>query len=205
MRARVFEPLGMTDTGFWLPESQAHLLPSYYMTDFATGKLELQALSPPQDWTRPPVFPSGSAGLVSTVDDYLAFARLLLGGGVYGDRRLLTERSVAMLTTNRLTPDQIATAGFREVGHVESQHFGIELHPQVITDLAAQSRDNDAIPDAKQALHYRADDHEQADDHQRAERRSGEPAMSGGSDPEKTVGSCAIDLQMVLGIANFLG
>jgi CubicO group peptidase (beta-lactamase class C family) len=108
---RIFEPLGMTETGFFMPAEHAGRLPSYYMTNFETRQLELQTLSGPEVWTRPPVFPSGAGGLLSTVDDYLAFARLLLNGGVHDGRRLLSEESVSQLTTNRLTPEQIAGGG----------------------------------------------------------------------------------------------
>ena len=71
----------------------------------------MQTLSPPSEWTSPPAFPAGSAGLLSTVDDYLAFARLLLDKGVHRGGRLLSERSVELMTTNHLTPEQIAAAG----------------------------------------------------------------------------------------------
>ncbi len=108
---RVFEPLGMTDTGFWLPAERTARLPAHYMTNPATGKLELRTLSPPSEWSRPPVFPAGSAGLLSTVDDYLAFARLLLNNGVHEGGRLLSEQSVELMTTNHLTPEQRAGAG----------------------------------------------------------------------------------------------
>jgi CubicO group peptidase (beta-lactamase class C family) len=81
------------------------------MTNFETGKLELQALSAPDEWTRPPAFPSGAGGLLSTLDDFLAFARLLLNMGVHGDTRLLSEQSVQLMTTNYLTPEQIAGGG----------------------------------------------------------------------------------------------
>src|SRR4051794_3985180 len=112
LRERIFDPLGMTETGFWLPEARARELPGYYMTDAATGTMtDRTANTGPQVWTRPPAFPSGSGGLVSTVDEYLAFARMLLHKGVHGGSRLLTERSVELMTTNRLTPEQVATAG----------------------------------------------------------------------------------------------
>jgi CubicO group peptidase (beta-lactamase class C family) len=108
---RVFEPLGMAETGFDMPASEVDRLPSWYLRDFETGKLEKQTLSPAELWIRPPVFPSGASGLLSTVDDLLAFARLLSGGGVVGGRRLLSERSVGLLTTNCLTDEQIARGG----------------------------------------------------------------------------------------------
>jgi CubicO group peptidase (beta-lactamase class C family) len=110
-RARIFEPLGMTHTGFSVPLELAEQLPSHYGTNFQTGQLERSSLSTPAEWARPPAFPSGAAGLVSTVDDFLAFARLLLNGGVHAGRRLLSERSVEQMTTNHLTPEQIATGG----------------------------------------------------------------------------------------------
>ena len=68
-------------------------------------------MSTPGEWTRPPAFPSGAAGLLSTVDDYLAFSRLLLHKGVHKDGRLLSEESVRLMTANHLTPEQMAGAG----------------------------------------------------------------------------------------------
>ena len=110
-RTRIFEPLDMKDTGFEMPADKAARLPSLYQTDFQTGKMELKTISGPSVWTTPPAFPSGAAGLVSTIDDYLAFARLLLNGGVHQGRRLVSERSVRTMTRNHLTPEQIATGG----------------------------------------------------------------------------------------------
>ena len=111
LRERLFEPLGMTTTGFWLDAGRARRLPGQYMTDDATQQMAERTITGPEIWSRPPVFPSASGGLVSTVDDYLSFARMLLDGGVHGGTRLLSERSVELMTTNRLTTDQIASAG----------------------------------------------------------------------------------------------
>ena len=111
LRERVLDPLSMRSTGFWLPAERARGLPSYYMTSFETGKLELQRASPPDEWSRPPAFPSGAGGLLSTVDDLLSFGRMLLNSGEANGRRLLSARSVAAMTTNYLTPGQIAGAG----------------------------------------------------------------------------------------------
>jgi CubicO group peptidase (beta-lactamase class C family) len=57
------------------------------------------------------VFPSGAAGLLSTADDFLAFAQLLLDKGTYRSERLLSVESVTAMTTNHLTGEQIATSG----------------------------------------------------------------------------------------------
>ena len=111
LRERLFDPLGMTGTGFWLPPARAVELPRYYLSDPATGRPAERTDTGPEIWSRPPVFPSGSGGLVSTADDFLAFARLLLNRGVHGGTRLLSEQSVAAMTTNHLTPEQIASGG----------------------------------------------------------------------------------------------
>jgi len=101
----------MRDTGFWVPAERAAQIPTHYMTDFSTGTMAATPSGGSELWSTPPAFPSGSAGLVSTADDYLAFARLLLDGGVHGGTRLLSEQSVASMTTNHLSPEQIETAG----------------------------------------------------------------------------------------------
>ena len=111
LRERLFDPLGMRDTGFWLPPERARQLPKHYMTDLETQTMAERPITGPEIWSRPPVFPSGSAGLVSTVDDYVTFARMLLDRGVHGGTRLLSEKSVELMTTNHLTPAQIASAG----------------------------------------------------------------------------------------------
>jgi CubicO group peptidase (beta-lactamase class C family) len=111
LRERLFDPLGMGDTGFWLPPERARQLPKHYMTDLETQTMAERPITGAEIWSRPPVFPSGSGGLVSTVDDYVTFARMLLDRGVHGGTRLLSEKSVELMTTNHLTPAQIARAG----------------------------------------------------------------------------------------------
>jgi CubicO group peptidase (beta-lactamase class C family) len=111
LQKRLFDPLGMTATGFWLPPDRAWRLPAYYMTAFETGQMTERTDTGPEIWSRPPVFPSASGGLVSTVDDYYTFAGMLLNRGVHGGTRLLSEKSVELLTTNHLTPAQIAGGG----------------------------------------------------------------------------------------------
>ena len=81
---RIFEPLGMRDTDFSVPEAKLHRFATGY---FAANPFDPDVggvvLNDPIDgqWSKPPAFPSGGAGLISTVDDYLAFARMLLAGG----------------------------------------------------------------------------------------------------------------------------
>jgi len=107
VRERVLVPLAMFGTGFATTAENARRLPAHYWGDRATGKLIEPEASRAADWTAPPVFPSGAAGLVSTVDDYHAFARMLRSGG----GSVLTPESVAAMTTNQLTDAQLASGG----------------------------------------------------------------------------------------------
>ena len=106
---RVFAPLGMTDTGFEVPLAKRGRFTSYYRTS-PGGGLEL-ADGPDGQWRARPAFPLGNGGLAGTADDWLAFGRMLLSGGVAADgRRLLTADSVRLMTTDHTTQSQ------REVG-----------------------------------------------------------------------------------------
>lgn len=90
---RVFEPLRMVDTDFYVPARKLDRLPPYHAHD---------AMLAAADWTRPPPFPSGAGGLVSTLADWHRFGRMLLDGG----DGLLSRESVQRMTTNHLTPEQ---------------------------------------------------------------------------------------------------
>jgi CubicO group peptidase (beta-lactamase class C family) len=119
----------MQHTGFWQPLELTRTLPAYYMTNFATGQLEKRNVSSAEEWSRPPAFPSGAGGLVSTVDDFLKFAQLLLHKGTFAGRRLLSERSVELMTTNHLTPEQMASAGMILGGRGWGYGVGITTQP----------------------------------------------------------------------------
>ncbi|GAA3822532.1 serine hydrolase [Streptomyces coacervatus] len=102
---RIFEPLGMKDTAFEVPSSKRHRFTSSY-APAADGTLHLTD-TPDGDWSSVPRFPSGGGALVSTADDWLAFARLLLNAGTAPDgHRLLSATSVSRMTTNHLTAEQ---------------------------------------------------------------------------------------------------
>ncbi len=101
---RIFGPLGMTDTGFWVPPAKLGRMGPLYAPTEAGGLDQVDAAS--EHWTHPPRFASGAGGLLSTVDDLLAFARLLLAGGTVGDRTLLSAAAVGAMTTDHLTAEQ---------------------------------------------------------------------------------------------------
>jgi CubicO group peptidase (beta-lactamase class C family) len=116
---RVFEPLGMADTGFEVPPAKRGRFTSYYRVSPAGG-LEL-ADGPDGQWSTLPAFPLGNGGLAGTADDWLAFGRMLLSGGTAaGGRRLLTADSVRLMTSDHTTPGQ------REIGRLflEGQGWG---------------------------------------------------------------------------------
>jgi len=101
---RLFEPLGMADTGFEVPAVKLDRFTSYYRTDTAGGPELVDA--PGGQWSRLPAFPSGADGLVSTADDWHCFAKMLLAGGSVGGRQLLSPASVRQMTTDQLTRSQ---------------------------------------------------------------------------------------------------
>jgi CubicO group peptidase (beta-lactamase class C family) len=121
LRERVFEPLGMNDTAFSVPPADIDRLATSYATDPATGALELYD-EPGGQWSTPPAFPSGGAGLVSTAADYLAFAEMLLRGG----RPLLSRPSVENMTTDQLTPAQKSRSGFFP-GDFDARGWGLGI------------------------------------------------------------------------------
>ena len=113
LQARVFEPLGMRDTGFTVPAASRHRQAAACGFDDA-GRLASRRDGPggsfvherPAHWT----YESGGQGLWSTVDDYLAFARLFVGGGAVDGVRVLKPETLAMMTRDHLTAEQRQSA-----------------------------------------------------------------------------------------------
>lgn len=109
---RLFSPLGMKDTAFSVPHSKMDRFVDSYWTNPTSGKTELYDPARTGQWSRPPAFPSGAGGLVSTADDFHAFATMLMETGMYRGRRVLSEESVKAMTKDQLTPEQKARSGF---------------------------------------------------------------------------------------------
>ena len=105
LRREIFEPLGMKDTGFWVPEEkQDRLVTAYERCE--DGLKEYHGLHLAVGaYDREPAFESGGAGMVSTLEDYMAFARMLMNGGELNGRRILSEAAVRHMTGGQLTPD----------------------------------------------------------------------------------------------------
>lgn len=130
---RVFEPLGMADTGFAVSAEGRRRAATMCKLD-ETNTLRDDAMGPAP--VTLPTFCTGGAGLWSTADDYLVFARMLLGGGIVDGVRVLSEKSVQMMRTDRLTDEQ-KKFPFLGMPFWRGRGFGLNL--SVVTD-PAQSR-----------------------------------------------------------------
>jgi len=126
LHERIFEPLGMKDTGFFVPEEKLDRLPTCYGTDFATRTLVVLDEARGGYASRPPAFEGGGGGLVSTVDDLLAFGRMMLNEGAYGRERILSRPSIELMTTDHITPKQKAASPFFE-HYWEHHSWGLGL------------------------------------------------------------------------------
>ncbi len=107
LKTRLFDPLGMKDSGFYVPDAKLARVAMVH-TDGPDGKV-----APPADdarsFTVPPAGASGGGGLFSTSDDYMRFAQMLLNGGEFGGVRYLSPRTVEMMRTNHLQADALKT------------------------------------------------------------------------------------------------
>jgi CubicO group peptidase (beta-lactamase class C family) len=101
LQERIFDPLGMTDTGFFVSAAKAHRLAACYSAD-GKGGMTLQDDPTESSFLSPPSFISGGGGLCSTAADYLTFCRALLGGGELGGVRLIGPKTLALMTSNHL-------------------------------------------------------------------------------------------------------
>jgi CubicO group peptidase (beta-lactamase class C family) len=111
LRERLFEPLGMRDTGFSVATDAIDRFATSYVTNPETGALTLYD-EPYGQWSRPPPFPAGSAGLVSTIDDCFAFGNMMLQRGRLDREQVLSPASVSLMTTDHLSPAQKVASTF---------------------------------------------------------------------------------------------
>ena len=133
LRSRVFGPLQMHDTDFWTPAEKRDRAAVVYRPDAQSGQLQPV---PFPEYSAPPAFSSGGGGLVSTADDYLRFARLLLNGGELDGVQLLKQETVALMTRDRLSDAQ-RQIPFMGIPFWAGQGFGLGV--SVITDPEKQA------------------------------------------------------------------
>ncbi len=129
LRERIFEPLGMRDTGFHVPTEKLERFASCYQENPLTRSLSLFDDAHDSQWSRPPAFPSGGSGLVSTLDDYHAFAQMMLNQGRLGNVRILARPTVEAMITDQLTAEQKArsTAFFPSFWESRGWGFGMAV------------------------------------------------------------------------------
>lgn len=108
MRDRIFDPLGMKDTSFQLPSEKIDRLPGFYFFNRETNELDAFDDLANSAWLAQPPFESGAGGLVSTIDDYFAFSRMMLNKGRHGSEHILSRASVELMASDQVTPEQRA-------------------------------------------------------------------------------------------------
>jgi len=105
LEQKILKPLGMEDTGFYVPEAKLGRLAATY-GPVENGGLELLDAPATSQYSKPPRFLSGGTGLVSTASDYMRFAQMLLDGGELDGVRLLSRKTIELMTINHL-PDEL--------------------------------------------------------------------------------------------------
>jgi CubicO group peptidase (beta-lactamase class C family) len=108
MRERIFDPLDMRDTAFHVPDEKIERLPACYSFNPQTNTLYVYDDVVNSSWGTQPPFESGAGGLVSTINDYFAFSRMLLNKGQHGREHMLSRATVELMTSDQLTPEQRA-------------------------------------------------------------------------------------------------
>jgi CubicO group peptidase (beta-lactamase class C family) len=105
---RIFDPLGMKDTAFHVPPEKIDRLTEFYRFNHQTNTLDVFETAASTAWRAEPPFESGGGGLVSTIDDYFAFSRMLLNKGRHRREQILSRATVELMTSDQLTPEQRA-------------------------------------------------------------------------------------------------
>ena len=125
LRAEIFEPLGMQDTGFFVPEKkQERIATLYYIRE---------GLAPDdrKHRTEKPSFEKGGGGIYSTVRDYSRFAQMLLHGGTLDGERILGRKTIDLMATNHLTPQQLASYNWQtQRGYGYGLGVRVMMHPE---------------------------------------------------------------------------
>jgi CubicO group peptidase (beta-lactamase class C family) len=137
LRTRIFEPLGMKDTAFFVPEDKLSRVATAYSWRAAEAALVADRRDP--QISQPPLLPSGGGGLYSTAGDYFRFAQMLLNGGQLDGKRLLKSATVEMMRTNVLSEQVLnSRSGIGQAVFSAAQGFGYDV--AVVLDPPAAKR-----------------------------------------------------------------
>ncbi|MGE5313636.1 MAG: serine hydrolase domain-containing protein [Acidobacteriota bacterium] len=130
-REKIFRPLGMNDTYFYLPkEKQSRLARLYEEKDGTLRRMKTSVEGDPDYPTLPGTYYSGGAGLSSTIEDYAKFLQMILNGGTYNGKRLLGRKTVELMLTNQIMPKVSETTQFG---------LGFQIETPVNDHLSPQS------------------------------------------------------------------
>ncbi len=132
MRERIFEPLGMTDTAFFTPPDKAERLATLYLK---RGDQPLTAIANPMrtDHSAEPALAMGGGGLVATIGDYARFALMLVGGGSFDGKRIISEDAARLMMTNHLAEELMERRFPAGQQHIRPG-FGMGVNGVVFTD-----------------------------------------------------------------------
>lgn len=139
-KERIFGPLGMVDTDFFVPQDKLDRFPACYAKDAETGQIELYdgAGAASKMYTRQPSLLNAGGGLVSTLHDYHKFCRMLLGGGALDGTRLLSPKTLEFMTANHLPGGKsILDMGDKTFAEGRMHGNGFCLMGSVLQDLVA--------------------------------------------------------------------
>ena len=126
LKETIFDPLGMQDTGFFVPTEKQHRIATLY--HIRDGMKADERQYPAQK----PIFESGGGGLFSTVKDYSLFAQMLLHGGVLNGERILGRKTIDLISTDHLTPQQQATHSWdTQRGYGYGLGVRVMTHPEI--------------------------------------------------------------------------
>lgn len=136
LQTQIFKPLGMSDSGFYVPSDKADRLAANYGPQ-PGGSLRVIDAPGNSEFLSPPGLVSGGGGLVSTADDYVRFAQMMLNKGSLDDVRILKPETVELMTTNHL-PDELIPI---RLTIISLKHTGFGLGVSVRVDKDAEEPD----------------------------------------------------------------
>ncbi|MGD9161479.1 MAG: serine hydrolase domain-containing protein, partial [Desulfobacteraceae bacterium] len=135
LQKRIFEPLGMSDTSFGLPEEKLGRLSRVYAYEGYKDERITFNLSPGlapidmSDYLKGADYPAGGSGLVSTAEDYFRFAQMLLNGGNYNGKQILSPKTIELMTSNHLPEKLWPSQPFGGGGY----GLGVSVLPDLVT------------------------------------------------------------------------
>ena len=143
LQSEIFDPLGMTDTGFWVDQSKADRVTK--MHTYGDDK-KIRTAPTQADPTRKPIFMSGGGGLLSTTGDYLKFAQMVLNGGQSNGKRFLKASTVELMRTNALEPGVVVDL-YGPTYNINGIGFGLDF--AIIMDPAKAN-----TPEGKNSFYW---------------------------------------------------